>query len=140
MGRASLRQPKGRSVVEKLRILAEYEEAPHGQKGAVARRNGVDRRLMGRWAAARDQGEFGTGETGRRTSPSAVTPRTQSLEITRLRERLAKSEAENAVLKTAIETVGKAHALLQMVSESAEQNPLSPRSSSRPSPTSPPTD
>lgn len=129
-----------RTVAEKLVIVAEYEAAPHGEKGAVARRRGVDPRMIGRWAAARDQGDFGTGETGYRNQPSAVTPKRQSAEIGRLRAKLAAAEAENEILKSAIETVGKAHALLQTISESAEPEPLSMKSFRRPWRASPPTD
>ena len=140
MGKGSLRQNARRTVAEKLDILAEYEAAPHGEKGAVARRRGVHPGMIGLWAAARDQGEFGTGETGRRNQPAAVTPKRQSVEIARLRAKLADAEAENEILKSAIETVGKAHALLQKISESAEPQPLSTSSFSRRSPTSPPED
>lgn len=138
MGQQSRRQPVRRSADEKLAIIAEYEQAPHGEKGAVMRRNGADRTLIGRWTAARDHGQLVPSDA-KRVRPYGVTPPRQSREIQRLREKLARSEAENATLKTAIETVGKAHALLQMISESAEQAPLSPSSSRRQSVASSPT-
>lgn len=120
---SSLRQYEKRSVAEKLAIVAEYEVAPRGERGAVARRHNVDRGLIGKWAGARDQGELVEG--GNPPRRSAVTPPRQSREIARLRDQLAKAEAENEILKAAIETVGKAHALLQTISESAEPEPLS---------------
>lgn len=123
MGSSSLRQYAHRTAAEKLAIVAEYEMAPRGERGAVARRHGVDRSQIGRWAGARDQGELVEG--GYQDRPSAVTPPRQSKEIVRLRAKLAAAEAENEILKSAIETVGKAHALLQTISESAEPEPLS---------------
>lgn len=128
---SSLRQPKMRSAAEKLAIIAEYEAAPRGERGAVARRLGVGRSQISQWMGARDQGEL---VEVRNQRPSAVTPPRQSREIARLRDQLAKSQAENEILKAAIETVGKAHALLQTISESAEPEPLSTSAFRRRSP------
>lgn len=38
----------------RARVLAEYEAAPHGQKSAVLRREGVYQTLVAEWAKARD--------------------------------------------------------------------------------------
>lgn len=114
-----------RSVEEKLEIVAEYEQAPRGRKGEVLRRYGTARATVANWAYLRDHDEFGPSRSGRRQrKPERMTPRPQSAEIARLRRQLAKAQAEQEVLKAALETVGKAHALLESISESAETEPL----------------
>jgi hypothetical protein len=69
-----------------------------------------------------------------------MTPRSQSAEIVRLRRELAKAQADQAVLAAALESLGKAHALLEKVAESAEPDPLRTPSAKTPSPLSSPTD
>jgi hypothetical protein len=69
-----------------------------------------------------------------------MTPKKQSAEITRLRRELAKAQADREIMAAALESLGKAHALLEKLSESAEPEPLRTRSEKPPSPTSSPTD
>lgn len=132
----SVRRPVMRSVGEKLRILAEYEEAPHGRKGEVTRRYNVARATIGDWAYARDHDEFGPGSSGQRRSGRRMTPKSQSAEIARLRRELAKSQADREILAAALESAGKAHALLEKLAESAEPEPLRTASEKPLSPTS----
>ena len=130
----------------KLQIVAEYEAAPHGTKGAIARAYNVQSRMIHRWAYARDNDEFGLNRSGRRRGVT-MTPKKQSSEIVRLRQQLARAQAETEIaradqhiLKAAIESLGKAHALLEELSESADIG-LNPDPSKRPSSsTSSPTD
>jgi transposase-like protein len=112
------------SVAEKLEIVAAYEAAPHGSKGEVLRRFNVIGSNIPRWAYARDHDLFGPGRTGRKVEGAVMTPKKQSAEITRLRRELAKAEADQEVLAAALESLGKAHALLEKVAESAEPEPL----------------
>jgi hypothetical protein len=51
----------------------------------------------------------------------------EQAEIERLRVRAERAEAELAKTKAALEVVGKAHALLELLSESADTEPRSRR-------------
>ena len=110
----------------KLAILAEYESAPNGEKGAVLRREGLYSSHVIEWARARDAGALdrngrfsGVAEPVRRSA--------ESVELERLRARNAKLEADLVKTRTALEIMGKAHALLGQLSESAEdQDPPRP--------------
>lgn len=134
----TIRRGRHRTVGEKLQILAEYEEATYGMKGAVLRRHAVNRASVAAWAYARDHDEFGPGPSGSRTGKEArtvaMTPKRQSAEIVRLRRALAKSEADRVVLDAALESLGKAHALLEKLAESAEREPLHNACVNKPSP------
>ncbi|MEV7649758.1 hypothetical protein [Arthrobacter sp. NPDC089319] len=65
-----------------------------------------------------------------------MTPNRQSAEIARLRRELAKAQADREVLNAALESMGKAHALLEKLAESAEPEPLKDTSETTPSPDS----
>jgi len=110
----------------KLAILAEYDSAPDGEKGAVLRREGLYSSHVIEWARARDAGALAgvtdSRESGKRSRRSA-----ESVELERLRARNAKLEADLLKTLTALEIMGKAHALLGQLSESAEdQDPPRP--------------
>ena len=113
----------------KLRILAEYEAAPNGEKGAVLRREGLYSSHVIEWARARDAGILDGGAAGleklsrKRSGRSA-----EAVELERLRARNAKLEADLRKTRTALDIMGKAHALLEQLSESAE-DPDPPRPS-----------
>ena len=62
------------SAEYKLKILAEYEAAPDGEKGSVLRREGLYSSQITEWRQARDAGALGGLEPGTR-SPSAAPPR-----------------------------------------------------------------
>lgn len=135
----STRSGQYRPLALKLQILTEYENAPHGSKGLVAREHRVSLHQIYRWAYARDNGEFGPGPSGRRVTPSAMTPKKQSAEIAALRKQLARAQAETEIaradqhiLKAAMQSLGKAHALLEELSESAD-SPEKPVQSKKPS-------
>jgi transposase len=114
-----------RTLEEKLVILERYEAAPRGRKGAVLREFGVSASAIGNWAYARDHDEFAATPTGIKSSRSgAMTPKRQSAEIVRLRRELARAQADQEILKAALESAGKAHALLEKLAESAEPAPL----------------
>ncbi|PRY63168.1 hypothetical protein B0I08_1201 [Glaciihabitans tibetensis] len=140
----STRAGTHKPLAVKLQIVAEYEAAPHGEKGAVARAHNVQTRMIHRWAYARDNDEFGFNRSGRRTG-GTMTPKKQSSEIVRLRKQLARAQAETEiaranqhVLKAAMESLGKAHALLEELSESADSDQKPAESKKPPSwPSSP---
>ena len=115
------------TVEEKREILEEYESARWGSKGAVLRRRQVSAHVVYRWASHRDAGLL---ETGRRKGWQRMTPRGESAEIARLRAEVTQLKAEVAkanrhrhVAEAAVEALGKASALLQVMLESAEPIP-----------------
>jgi transposase len=106
----------------KARIVAEYEQAPNGEKGAILRREGLYSSHVIEWAKARDAGALaGLGDARR----SEKRPKRSAAEIEgeKLRARNAKLEDELATTKTALDIMGKAHALLEQLSESADRGP-----------------
>ena len=103
----------------KLRIVAEYDAAPNGEKGAILRRERLYHSHIIEWRAARDAGAMAT-LVDRRTS--AVRPKKAAgqAELDRLRKKVARLEAEAARKDAALELMGKANALLELLSKSAD--------------------
>ena len=108
----------------KLSILAEYDRLTEpGDKGALLRREGLYTSHIVEWRRARDAGALsGLAAQGRRPRRSA-----EQVELERVRRRNQRLEAELARTKAALEIVGKAHALLEQLSESADSEPRSSR-------------
>ncbi len=106
----------------KARILDEYDALPHGseQRGALVRREGLYTSHLAEWRKARDAGaRDGLAPKAKaRRSPEAV-------EVDKLRRRNLRLEAELARTRLALEITGKAHALLELLSESADTDPKS---------------
>jgi transposase-like protein len=101
---------------QKTAILAAYEEATEpGAKGALLRREGIYSSQITEWRKARDAGSLAALEAKPRASRRAETK-----EVDRLRKKNKRLEAELAKTRTALDIVGKAHALLEMLSESAD--------------------
>jgi transposase len=108
------------STEYKLAIVAEYENAPNGEKGAVLRREGLYSSHVIEWTRARDAGTLGSAR-----SPAADPRRpeqrpkksAETVELERLRARNAKLEADLLKTRTALDIMGKAHALLEQLSE-----------------------
>ena len=96
----------------KARILAEYDGADHGQRGALLRREGLYSSHIVDWKRAAAAGAL----NGLAPAPRDV----RDKEIAALRARAEKAEGELARAKAALDLVGKAHALVEMLSESAE--------------------
>ncbi len=108
----------------KLQILAEYEALKEpGAKGALLRREGLYSSHLIEWRRAREAGAL-AGLAGQ-PRPAKRTP--EQVENDRLRARAERAERELAKTKAALEVVGKAHALLEMLSESADTEPPSKR-------------
>ncbi len=113
-------RPKKRSFTAeyKARIVAEYDAAPHGQRGAILRREGLYSSHIIDWRRA----------AAAAASGSAVAPRDgRDREIAQLRARAERAEAELAKTRAALDLVGKAHALLETLSESADTPTRSPK-------------
>jgi transposase-like protein len=54
------------SAAYKLRIVTEYENAPHGEKGAILRREGLSSSHLVEWTRTRDAGALGGTSTAAR--------------------------------------------------------------------------
>ncbi|CCG02801.1 transposase [Blastococcus saxobsidens DD2] len=111
-------RPRRRSFTAeyKLQILAEYDATEPGQRGALLRREGLYSSHLVEWRRARDAGALAGLES--RPRPAKRTP--EQVELERLRARAERAEAELAKTKAALDVVGKAHALLELLSESAD--------------------
>jgi transposase-like protein len=114
-------RPKRRSFPAeyKLRIVAEYEAAPSGEKGAILRRERLYHSHIIEWRAARDAGAMAT-LVDKRTSAARPKKAAEQAEVERLRRKVARLEKEGAQKDAALELLGKAHALLELLSESAD--------------------
>jgi transposase len=99
------------SVEEKLDILARYEACEPGTKGAFARREGIYSSQLTEWRRARDAGTLGS--KSRRT-------RAEDREIEKLTQKNQRLEDELERTRLALDIVGKAHALLERLSKSAD--------------------
>ena len=110
---------------QKLEHLAAYEAAcGHGEGGAYLRSDGLYSSLISEWRRLRDAGVLGGKDPGVKVGrPSA-----EQAEIGRLRRELADRERRLATTETALEIMGKAHALLEQMSEGADsERPERPR-------------
>ena len=109
----------------KLAILAEYDAAEaDGSKGSILRREGLHSSHIVEWRRARDAGALAAmraATPGRAKRPAA------EVELERLRRRNERLEAELAKTRSALDVMGKLHALLEELSESADTDPKSTR-------------
>jgi transposase len=105
-------RPRRRSFTAeyKARILAEYDAAPRGHRGAILRREGLYDTHLIHWRKAAAAGAANA------LSPRRPDPRDK--EIAELRARAERAEADLDRTRTALEIVGKAHELLEKLSES----------------------
>ena len=103
----------------KLEILAVYDAAPDGEKGAILRREGLYSSLISEWRRARDAGAL-AGLKQPRGRPAAD-PR--DAQIARLQKEKAKLEQELAKARFVVEVQAKLQALLETISESADTEP-----------------
>jgi transposase len=102
----------------KQEILAAYEAAPDGEKGAILRREGLYSSLISEWRRARDAGAL-AGLRQPRGRPAAD-PR--DAQIARLTREKAKLEQELATSRFVVEVQAKLGALLEKLSESADSD------------------
>ena len=114
-------RPKRRTFTAEFKaaILAEYDAADRAGRGEILRREGLYTSHIIEWRKAADAGAL-----------SGLAPATRDRrdrEIEQLRARAEKAEAELARTRAALDLVGKAHALLETLSESAEPPRRSPR-------------
>ena len=102
---------------QKLKYLSEYEIACEtGQGAAYLRRAGLYSSLISEWRRQRDSGLL----AGKNPGDSVGRPSREQAEIATLRRQLAKAEQKLATTEMALEIIGKARALLEQISESAD--------------------
>ena len=117
-------RPRRRSFTAeyKARIVDEYDALAAGstERGALLRREGLYTSHISEWRKAREAG-------GREAlAPKAKRRRSaEQVELEKLRRRNERLEAEFKKTKLALEITGKAHALLELLSESADSDPKS---------------
>ena len=119
----------------KLAMVAEYDRAcTPGERGGLLRREGLYHSHIIEWRKARDAGTLVARPAAGRPEPSpdkenderSVPARRRGLataeqaEVQRLRRQNEKLARDLARTQTALDIMGKAHALLELLSESAE--------------------
>jgi transposase len=106
----------------KLAIVTEYENAPNGEKGAILRREGLYSSHVIEWARARDAGTLTTGPADPATATRRPKKTAEQIELEKLRRRNAQLEADLTKTRLELDIMGKAHALLEELSESAHND------------------
>lgn len=112
----------------KAKVVAEYEAAPHGEKSAVLRREGLFHSHVQEWSRARNAvAPAGPANgSGPSTSTTARLSRAER-ETERLRAENARLNAKLAQTQAALSIMGKAHELLASLAESTDTPPSSSR-------------
>ena len=107
----------------KLDVLAAYEAAGPGEKGAILRREGRYSSHIVEWRRARDSGAL--AGLARPRGRSAPDPR--DAQIARLQREKDRLERELAKARFVVDVQAKLQALLETLSESADTEPGSTR-------------
>jgi transposase len=107
----------------KLEVLAAYDAAPDGEKGAVLRREGLYSSHIAEWRKARDVGALAglASPRGRKRRDA------QAAQIARLQAEKQRLEQELAKTRAVVDVQAKLHALLEILSGSADTEPRSTR-------------
>jgi transposase len=106
----------------KLAIVTEYENAPNGEKGAILRREGLYSSHVIEWTRARDAGVLTSGSTDPARPVKRPKKSPEQIELEKLRRQNEKLKSDLAKTRTALDIMGKTHALLQGLSESADND------------------
>jgi transposase len=128
-------QPRRRAFTAeyKLAMVAEYDRAAPGERGAVLRRERLYHSHIIEWRKARDAGTLVASPAatpaagpldGEQASSSPRRRRgrasAEQAELERLRRQNEKLAKDLARTQAALDIMGKAHALLELLSESAD--------------------
>lgn len=116
--------PAGRrrsfTPAQKLAHVNAYEAAcATGSGGAYLRREGLYSSQITEWRRLRDAGVL----EGKQAGQAIGRPSPEQAEIARLKQELEAARKRLARTETALEIMGKAHALLEDLSESAAEKP-----------------
>jgi transposase len=123
-------QPKRRTFTAayKLAMIGKYDAATEpGAKGALLRGEGLYDSHISYWRKARDSGTLKSQAAGAVPVVAHKGRPAVEAENERLRKRLAKAEVKLGQTRAALDIMGKAFALLEMLSESADSPPPSAR-------------
>ena len=106
------------TAADKRAYLDEYDALPKGspERGAFLRREGLYSSHLSEWRKQRDNGAL----AGLTAKPRTDRRPAGDVELDRSRRQVARLEAELERTKMALEIMGKAHALLELISESAD--------------------
>jgi hypothetical protein len=116
-------RPRRRSFTAqyKLDMLTEYDATDAAGRGVLLRREALYSWHLSEWRRARDSGALGALAPAPRVGKKSA----EQLENAKLKARAERAERELAKTKAALGIVGKAHALLEMLSASADTEPRS---------------
>lgn len=115
--RAGQRTRRTFTAAYKMKILTEFDELTgHGARGALLRREGLYHSHLIDWRKNRDAGALGA------LSPAPVPAKSnpEQTENRRLKAENTRMAAELVKVNAVVEALGKVHALLEILSESAE--------------------
>jgi len=111
------RRRRAFSAPEKLAHLSAYEQAcEHGDGGGYLRREGLYSSLISEWRKQRDAGVLAGRKPGEKVGKLSA----EQAEIARLTRENARLNKRLNTTETALEIMGKAHALLESLSERAD--------------------
>jgi transposase len=111
------RKRRSFTPAQKLTLLAEYEQAvATGEGGAWLRREGLYSSSISQWRKERDAGLL----QGKAPGESVGRPSAEQAEIARLKRQLEQRDRELATTHAALAIMGKAHELLESISESSK--------------------
>jgi transposase len=124
-------QPKRRtfSAAYKLAMVQQYDSATEpGAKGALLRREGLYDSHITDWRKARDGGRLGAEHVRNPVpAPRQLKKTASGSENERLKKKIVRLESKIEQQDAALTIVKKAHALLEMLSESADSQNQSGR-------------
>src|SRR3984957_5601896 len=100
-------------------VLAAYEAAANGEKGAILRREGLYSSLITEWRRARGAG----APAGPARAPARPAADPRDAQIARLQKEKAKLEQELAKARFVADVQSKLQALLETISEGADTEP-----------------
>ncbi len=108
------------TVAEKLEHLKSYEDAcKEKDGGAYLRREGLHSSQVVEWRRLRDGGLLDGAGPGKKVGR----PTAEQTELARLRRQVQVMQRRLDTTETALTIMGKAHALLEQISESAPAEP-----------------
>lgn len=115
-------EPKRRrafSAADKLAYLQAYEQAiEHGDGGGYLRREGLYSSQISEWRKQRDAGVLSGKKPGEKVGKLTA----EQAEIARLTAELARANKRLVTTEAALDIMGKAHALLESLSERADSD------------------
>jgi transposase len=113
------RRRRAFTAADKLAYLQAYEQAcEHGEGGAYLRREGLYSSLISEWRKQRDAGVL----AGKRPGEKVGRLTAEQAEIARLTRENAQMSKRLSTTEAALDIMGKAHALLESLSERADSD------------------